>query len=305
MLFRLALLSHLHVALSVPVSRDEASGTPTPVSLAAMNQTFLRPAQFAALAYCSTASIMTLSCGTPCDAFSTSNIEFLQTGGDGGEIPLYYIAHDAEDESLVVAHEGTDVGSFLSVLNDAKFELVALNATRFPETAGKNITVHDGFQETFERTADELLAGVQAALASTGVKKITVTGHSLGAALASMTGIMIKNAVDPTVDVSVSGFGLPRGGNKAWANFVDSKIGLIFVTNQHDPVPTLPPMFLGFQHTSGEVHIVDDTQKNFVACPGQENENCVVGNSVLSDDIFNHLGPYFDAISFGGHQCSS
>jgi hypothetical protein len=46
-----------------------------------------------------------------------------------------------------------------------------------------NITVHSGFQETFERTADDLLAGVIAGLASTGVKKIMVTGHSLGASL--------------------------------------------------------------------------------------------------------------------------
>jgi hypothetical protein len=41
--------------------------------------------------------------------------------------------------------------------------------------------VHDGFQQTFERTVDSLLAGVMDGLKSTGVKKIVVTGHSLGA----------------------------------------------------------------------------------------------------------------------------
>jgi hypothetical protein len=47
---------------------------------------------------------------------------------------------------------------------------------------------------------------------------------SIGAALATMTGAMIKDAVDPSVDVSVTGFGLPRGGNQAWADFLDSQV---------------------------------------------------------------------------------
>jgi hypothetical protein len=71
--------------------------------------------------------------------------------------------------------------SSLSILNDAKFGLVDLNVTRFPDTAGQGIQVHSGFQETFERTADGLLDGVLKGLASTGAKKVVVTGHSLGA----------------------------------------------------------------------------------------------------------------------------
>ncbi|KAF7337362.1 Lipase-3 domain-containing protein [Mycena sanguinolenta] len=265
--------------------------------------TFLRPAQFARVAYCSSASITAWTCGTPCEALK--NITFLQSGGNQGTIPLYYIAHDADGEALVVAHEGTDAKNILSILNDAEFGLVPLNASRFPETAGQNITVHSGFQETFERTADGLLAGVMSGLASTGVKKVLVTGHSLGAALATMTGAMIKDAVDPSVEVSVVGFGLPRGGNPAWADFLDNGVGVTFMTNQNDPVPVVPPKFLGFQHSSGEVHIVDDTQQNFVACPGQDNENCSTGNNVLDSSVQNHLGPYFDDITFGGSQCSS
>ncbi|KAF7332861.1 Lipase-3 domain-containing protein [Mycena venus] len=313
----ISLLS-LPAALSLPLfglggstADDSATGAPTPFSLADVNSTLLRPAQFARVAYCSSASITAWNCGTPCEALK--NITFLQSGGDQGLVPLYFIAHDADDQSLVVAHEGTDAKNVLSILNDAQFGLVALNASRFPETAGKNITVHDGFQKTFERTADSLLAGVMSGLASTGVKKVVVTGHSLGAALATMTGAMIKDAVDPSVDVTVTGFGLPRGGNQGWADFLDGQVrlfsplahvGVTFVSNQNDPVPTVPPKFLGFQHSSGEIHIVDDSQQNFVACPGQDNANCATGNNVLKSSVANHLGPYFDDITFGGSQCS-
>lgn len=88
----------------------------------------------------------------------------------------------------------------LSILNDADFVLENINATRFSQTAGRMFTltdhlsdylslptegiqVHSGFQQTFERTADGLLAGVKAGLASTGVSKVVVTGHSLGVLL--------------------------------------------------------------------------------------------------------------------------
>jgi hypothetical protein len=70
------------------------------------------------------------------------------------------------------------------------------------------------------------------------------------------------------------------------------KVGVTFVSNQNDPVPTVPPKFLGFQHTSGEIHIVDDSQTNLIACPGQDNENCATGNNVLDVSVQNHLGAY-------------
>ncbi|KAF7342564.1 Lipase-3 domain-containing protein [Mycena sanguinolenta] len=299
-------LSFLPLTLAAPLfglGSSEATGAPTPMSLSTVNTTLLRPALFARAAYCSSASLSSWSCGAPCD--SLAGVTFLQDGGNQGTIPLYFIAHDAEDQSLVVAHEGTDPDNILSLLNDAEFALVDVNTTAIPQAAGKGIKVHDGFQSTFERTADGLLAGVQAQLQATGVKKVVVTGHSLGsyfaaglrnntgAALATMTGAMIKGAVDPSVDVVVTTFGLPRGGNEAWANFLDSNIGVTFMTNQNDPVPTVPPLLFGYTHSSGEVHIVDSSQTNIVSCPGHDNEHCVTGNSILHASITNHLGPYF------------
>ncbi|KAJ7643958.1 alpha/beta-hydrolase [Roridomyces roridus] len=315
MLALLSLLSLLPVALTLPLlgfeharflglgdSTDDnsATDTPTALDLASVNATFLKPALFARVAYCSSASITSWSCGAPCQALK--NITFLQSGGDEGAIPLYYIAHDGTDNSLVVAHEGTDPKKLLSILNDAQFGLVALNSSRFPDSVGQNITVHDGFQQTFERTADGLLAGVMSGLASTGATKVFVTGHSLGAALATMTGALIKTNVPSSVPVEITGFGLPRGGNEEWANFLDT-IGVNFMSNQNDPVPTVPPKFLGFQHSSGEAHIIDPSTPNIVSCPGQDNENCATGNSLLDISIPNHLGPYFNGLSFGGSQC--
>ncbi|CAK5266192.1 unnamed protein product [Mycena citricolor] len=280
----------------------ESKGTPAPLSLATVNSTLLRPAQFARAAYCSGASLESWSCGLPCD--QVNGVKFLQAGGDQGSIPFYFIAHDPEQDSIVVAHEGTDPNKILSLVNDVEFLLDDIDESRFPRAAGQGIKVHTGFQSTFERTADGILSGVQTALLSTGASNVLVTGHSLGAALAMLTGSMLRESLDPSVSVTISTFGMPRAGNQAWANFVDSNGGVTFMTNQHDPVPSVPPLLLEFAHPSGEIHVVDSSQRNIVSCPGQDNENCISGNSLFDVSIGDHLGPYFSDITFGSSECA-
>ncbi|GAW02783.1 alpha beta-hydrolase [Lentinula edodes] len=257
-------------------SSDNSAST-TAVSNDTVTSDFLRPALFSRVAYCSSDAVQSFQCGSPCDALG-SHIDVFQVGGNDGTIPMYFIAHDPSTNTIVVAHQGTDPNNLLSILNDAKFGLVDLNTTRFTAADGKGIQVHDGFQQTFERTADGLL------------------------------GILWEN-LDPSVQLTTSVFGLPRVGDQAWADFVDSSLGntLSHITNQNDPVPTVPPEFLGFVHPSNEFHItgVDSNGQatGIIACPGQDNENCSTGNDILDASVANHLGPYFDDISFGASAC--
>lgn len=140
------------------------------------------------------------------------------------------------------------------------------------------------------------MATVQSGLASTGFQRVLVTGHSLGAAVASLDAAMLRMALPDDVQVDSVVFGLPRVGNQEWADLFDTLVStsyiqirnirltirthqipnFIHVTNQNDPVPNVPPHALDFEHPSGEVHItsVDDTTGNatMVACSGQENQ---------------------------------
>ncbi|KAJ3797474.1 alpha/beta-hydrolase [Lentinula aff. detonsa] len=288
-------------------SDDNSAGT-TAVSNDTVTSDFLRPAFFSRIAYCSSDAVQSFQCGAPCDALG-SDVDVFQIGGNDGTIPMYFIAHDPSTSTIVVAHQGTDPNNLLSILNDAKFGLVDLNTTRFTTADGKGIQVHDGFQQTFERTADGVLAGVQNGLATTNATNVLVTGHSLGAAVATLDAMFLKEKLDPSVQLTTSVFGLPRVGDQAWADFVDSSLGstLSHITNQNDPVPTVPPEFLGFVHPSNEFHItgVDSNGQatGIVACPGQDNENCSTGNDILDASVANHLGPYFDDISFGASAC--
>ncbi|KAG6864286.1 hypothetical protein C0991_010805 [Blastosporella zonata] len=279
-------LPFLQAALAAPFSlrsflvhlRTDSNSDSATTSLAQDTVTteFLRPAQFTRVAYCSSAAVSSWQCGAPCDSLGGA-VEVLQTGGDDGLIPMYYIAHDPATQSIIVAHQGTDPSSLLSVLNDVQIPLVALNSSRFPDV-DESVQVHDGFQKTFERTADGLLAGVQAGLASKGVSNVLVTGHSLGAAVAMMDAMMLHQELDPSVQITTTVFGLPRGGNAAWADLVDSTLAdtMTHMTNQNDPVPDLPPQFLKYKQPGGEVHIravdANGDATDVVSCAGQDNE---------------------------------
>jgi len=282
----------------------EANGTPTPVAEETVTNDLLTPALFSRTAYCTPDVIMNWSCGAPCQALP--GVTVFTAGGDDADIPFYFVANDPVSQSIVVAHEGTDPTQLLSDLNDIEIAQVAINTTLFP-AATSGTLVHDGFQATQGRTADLILSTVQSALASTGYTDVLVTGHSLGAAIASLDAVMLKMALPSTVNVESVVFGLPRVGNQEWANLVDSMFPMFtHVTNQDDPVPIVPPQSLNFQQPSGEAHITavnSSGTSTIEQCPGQENQSCSDANSLLDASILNHLGPYFSGISFGTLAC--
>jgi len=273
------------------------------VSALSTDQTdaFIKPARFSQIAYCSAKAVLSWKCGPPCDAIP--GIEPITAGGDDGLIPMYFIAHDPTAKSIIVAHQGTDSSNILSIINDAEFGLEPLDTTFFPN-ASSDVKTHDGFAKTFARTADQILGNVTDALQSKNVNKVEIHGHSLGAAVAVMDAVFLRQHLDPSVSISTTVFGLPRSGNQEWADLVDKTIpGLVHIHNKNDPVGTVPPRFLGFQHFSGEIHI--QSNNTSLNCPGQENKDsdCVDGESLFDSSISNHLGPYYANISMSSSDC--
>jgi len=273
------------------------------VSTLSTDQTndFVRPARISQIAYCSAKAVLSWQCGPPCDALP--GIQPITAGGDDGLIPMYFIAHDPTAQSIIVAHQGTDSSNILSIANDVQILLEPLDQTLFPNVSS-DVKTHDGFAKTFARTADQILGNVTAALASTGVTKVEIHGHSLGAAVAVMDAVFLRQHLDPSVSISTTVFGLPRSGNQEWANLVDQTVpGLVHIHNKNDPVGTVPPRALDYQHPSGEIHI--QANNSSLNCPGQENQdsNCVDGENVLDSSVADHIGPYYANISMSQSNC--
>ncbi|KLO06124.1 lipase [Schizopora paradoxa] len=261
---------------------------------------------FASAAYCKPAATRNWTCGTNCEA--NPGFQPSASGGDGTDTQYWYVGYDPTLNTVVVAHQGTNPSSILSLLDDADILLTPLDSTIFPKAVFPDtIQVHQGFAEDHARTAVPIFYAVANALVAhmDSSPSVTVVGHSLGAALSLLDAVMFVSHFPDWVEIKYVGYGLPRVGNQAFADYVDAHLttsdnGFVRITNKKDPVPINPGMFLGYVHPSGEVHIEESNAWD--ECPGQDNPSslCIVG-AVPNDfvgDLGDHDGPY-DGVTMG------
>jgi len=257
---------------------------------------FVSVAQFARASFCSAPVVLEWACGEACDA--NPETEVILAGGDDGEIPGFFVAFDPPTNSIVVAHQGTNKASFDSIQNDIDLFLDPPLENRFPGATALGVEVHGGFQDTFERTAGQILDAVNQGIAERGATNVIVTGHSLGGAVSLLDTVFLHKALAPGITIQTTLFGLPRAGNQQWADFVDATVAarpgssFKYMVNGSDPVPKVPPIELGFRHPAGEVFQRTLGTVETVRCPGQENENCSTGISLFDAIANDHRGPY-------------
>ncbi|CAK5263400.1 unnamed protein product [Mycena citricolor] len=231
---------------------------------------------YAAAAYCPPNTTLAWNCSTNCDA--NPSFKPIASGGDGGATQFWYVGYDAALQTVVVAHQGTS-NNILSILTDATFALGPLNATLFPNIPA-GIRVHSGFANAQARTAETILSTVKHALSVSGLSKVTIVGHSLGAAISLL-------------DAAYLPLQLPGVGNAAFASFVSSSNTVTHVSNREDLVPVLPGSWMGYRQPTGEIHIDAST---WYACPGVDNTSklCTAGAvpTLLQGKTSDHAGPY-------------
>ncbi|KAJ7885990.1 lipase class 3 family protein [Mycena leptocephala] len=253
---------------------------------------------FASAAYCAANATATWSCGGNCEA----NPDFVPVaaGGDGTSVQYWFVGYSPSLQTAIVSHQGTNIKSILPILTDITFAQESLNSTLFPGLDSE-IRVHSGFAGEHAKTAEAILTAVNTTLNTYNTNRVTVIGHSLGAALALLDSVYLSLHL-PTTNLTTIGYGLPRVGNKDFADYVDAhNLSLTRITNRKDPVPGVPEQVLGYEHPSGEIHIQDTGTWNL--CPGQDNGSalCSVGEvaDLFEGSVSDHDGPY-DGVRMGG-----
>jgi len=200
---------------------------------------------------------------------------------------------------VIVAHQGTDPKKICADLTDINILKTKLDSSMFPGISS-NVEVHDGFAKEHKKTASQVLVAVNETIIKHGAKKVTIVGHSLGAALALLDAVSLPLHI-PGASFATFGYGMPRVGNQAFADYVDAHVtSLSRVNNQEDMVPIIPGVNLRFHHPSGEKHIQDNG--SWLDCSGQDNpdSSCSTGDvsTVFSGKVANHDGPY-DGVMMG------
>ncbi|KDQ26486.1 hypothetical protein PLEOSDRAFT_1043436 [Pleurotus ostreatus PC15] len=226
---------------------------------------------YASAGYCKPEDTLTWKCGENCEA--NAQFQPFASGGDGNATQYWYVGYDPALKTVIVAHQGTDMSKSGAVATIMDIAQVHPSKSLFPGVSA-NVLVHKGFAESHSRSAPAVLAAVEKTLKEPGTTKhVTLVGHSLGAALSLLDGIYLPLHV-PGITFSVIGYGMPRVGNKAFADYVDAHVkSLVRINNGEDPVPIMPGMYYassGYRHPSGEIHISNKDRK-WYKCAGQEN----------------------------------
>ncbi len=152
------------------------------------------------------------------------------------------------EEVIVVAFRGTEPTHLQDLLSDAKIRRVR----------GPFGNVHRGFLGAFNQVVDDMFTAIDAIQDKSRPQSVWFTGHSLGAALASIAASHFL--ADSRTLGGVYNFGQPRVGDDEYAGEFDKRIeGKHFrFVNNNDTVTRVPPRQLGYQHT-GSLRYIDMT----------------------------------------------
>ena len=173
--------------------------------------------------------------------YSVENVEF--------EIGEY------KNSTLVISFKGSSGSEDWK--DNFKFnrKSVKLNKLEVPyKGTDSNIKVHNGFIGQY-RLIKSMLNGIVKQQKFCKICNVIITGHSLGAALATIAAIDIKYMF-PNVPVVCVLFGSPRVGNRAFAKSFNKYVKTCYnIINEEDAITKLPPWTFGYKRVKTVLNI--------------------------------------------------
>ena len=179
------------------------------------------------------------------------------------------LAVDKEADRNVVAGAVANPGGFgfVAQVKGADEFIVSIRGTQTPEEWAKNFTavpnpwndvpgvgfVHLGFEQLWRRVRASVFQGLRSVPVGA---RITMVGHSLGGAMATLGAGDIKRNLGKDVNVDLWTVGCPRVGLIRFRNNFNDLIPQNFrVVNQGDIVPHVPSLLAFFAHAGKEIDV--------------------------------------------------
>jgi hypothetical protein len=216
-----------------------------------------------------------------------------------------YVAANPTLQRIIVSFRGSvNIKSWIQNLDFAK---TALN---LPNDNGAK--VHRGFYECYTGIKDRLHTLITSALATYPDYTLTVTGYSLGAAIATIASAHLYNNF-PDAKIQTFTYGSPRVGDAKFASYIsrlfpetsDVLSQPLRVVNYNDMVPRVPPRWTGFLHHDREVWIPSLFNSSALLCAtGFNNEDPECSVSLPADVNVNSHYAYWDIRLDSGDDCT-
>ncbi|CAG8019305.1 unnamed protein product [Penicillium olsonii] len=207
-------------------------------------------AQFAALAACDqningTRGALTCDQG-PCDIVQADKTEIIESY-HSDHSATGYIALDHTRKLIVVTFRGT-ISTW-----DGDRDKDFVFKKHLSEVCD-NCYVHRGFWEYWKTAEEQVTSRLQQATKENPDYSITVAGHSLGGAAATLAGMDLRLK---GFDLEIWTFGSPRVGNRKLAAFISGQKepSVYRATHGKDIIPALPPVWFDYSQLSPEFWI--------------------------------------------------
>lgn len=191
-----------------------------------------------------------------------------------------FVGYDGTANEVIISFSGTDPLSIQNWIDDLDF----IKAT-YPYCSG--CEVHKGFYDTYLAVQSQVLSLLKSYKSSHSSAKISITGHSLGAALAAHCAADLIHA-----GYSISTlytYGMPRVGNQAFEQWYTTVVpGTFRVVHNKDPVPHLAPENWGFHHMPYEIFYTKNYDQWKLCSVEGEDKTCS-DQYLLDLNVANHL----------------
>mmetsp|Transcript_23824 Transcript_23824/g.62385 ORF Transcript_23824/g.62385 Transcript_23824/m.62385 type:complete len:309 (-) Transcript_23824:402-1328(-) len=273
----------------------------------------LKCAQLSSITYCinDMAGWTCPYCTNPCvDQIKLTAVLTNKTSDTHG-----FVAVDDAAKTLYVAFRGTaDLRNWITDLDAITKANVTLPLCGGSDGVAARVLVHSGFYYGFEALRMQMNTALRA-LATTGRAdyKVVVTGHSLGAALATLAGVaLVCDDRFNSQPLVVYNFGSPRIGNDALYELVEvalsDQLRILRHTHWQDPVPHLPLEMMGYHHVAreyflGEYWAPPQGNHSVQECDGSGEDPKCADQFDLPDNIDNHL-QYFN-VTLSSTACTA
>ncbi len=149
----------------------------------------------------------------------------------------------------MLAFRGTESETSYDLLADLRLDFA-------DNSAANGSRVHQGFQDCLDSIWADVTAAVEAYRKQYGTQEICITGHSLGAAIATLA---FQRLQDPAS--SLCTFGCPRVGNHAFnlalAKTAETR-GCYRIVDHQDVVTHVPTPLLRYTHPNCSLYWIDE-----------------------------------------------
>jgi len=255
-----------------------------------------------------------LSADGPCDTSSITEAGFGASTAWHPLAPSFttVVADVSAGDQSAAAYMGALSGSKIVLVfrgtdnSDNDWQDMQSSKTAFLDsTQCPGCKVHSGFDSVWQSLRSQVIAHVAELKRARPRAELWLSGHSLGAAVATLAAadLSFRERMEVT---GVYTFGEPRSANANFWDVYESRKTWPHwrVTHWKDPVPHAPAASMGFHHVGTEVFLDEQsTSRNTEICNGSgDDPNCAQQFGVCEDDLADHLNDHCSYYA-DGRQC--